>query len=303
MLFHYQDSTGAITRRDVQNPKDDGIYIHGYDLTTKSHKTFRKDRILSEFTDNTDPQFLAISSSAGKINRITAAHADFLFEICFTGFPEAERKELSALAEKAKLKVCKSVTVNLHFLCAGATAGPKKMMQAEDKGTLIITKDEFLELVEHGVMPEGFQPRDKFILQDKKGNAHALIDPVAFFSDWKFKPKELLWGAASITPTSRLGSDWAGRKLYAIDPELMGVQEGDVFYFGSEDEGIQVVFVGDGIEVMHFNKTPSWSATGYLVTQNQLIDWLKSGNSPPQHCQINKNQSKNKIAQFYEYTE
>lgn len=73
-----------------------------------------------------------------------------LSQICFTGFSIAEKEELSALAKSTNLEVVASVTKSLAFLCAGDNAGPAKLKKATDQGTTVLTKDNFLHLIETG---------------------------------------------------------------------------------------------------------------------------------------------------------
>jgi BRCT domain type II-containing protein len=43
-----------------------------------------------------------------------------------------------------------SVTRNLAFLCAGENAGPKKLQKANEQGVYILSKDQFVHLIETG---------------------------------------------------------------------------------------------------------------------------------------------------------
>jgi DNA ligase (NAD+) len=73
-----------------------------------------------------------------------------LSQICFTGFSITEKEELSALARSTNLEVVGSVTKSLAFLCAGENAGPAKLKKAIDQGNSILTKDQFIQLIETG---------------------------------------------------------------------------------------------------------------------------------------------------------
>jgi len=73
-----------------------------------------------------------------------------LTQVCFTGFSTVDKPELSALAEAANLEVVSSVTKNLAFLCAGENAGPSKLAKARDQGAHILTKQQFIHLLETG---------------------------------------------------------------------------------------------------------------------------------------------------------
>lgn len=302
LYFHYQSADGVISRRQLDDYVDCGVYLRGHDMVSGDFKTFRKERILRFFSCANDNDYLSAASIKQKpIVRAEAAHADFSFEICFTGFPAEEKQALTQRAIQANMKVVKSVTIRLSFLCAGANAGRSKMLKAEEQGALIITSVEFLALVEEGVMPEGYTPKELYLLEEGHGAAHAIIDPIVFFADWKYPPKAVLWSAFGIMQAERKGHN--GKYVYTYEPENALLQEGDVFYMGNEQTGLQVIHVGDGVEVMHFSKQDHWHALGYLITPEQLVKWLKLGEIPPSHCQISKNQSKSQIAQFYEYSE
>jgi hypothetical protein len=73
-----------------------------------------------------------------------------LTQVCFTGFSTAEKSELTLLAEKANLVVVTRVTKNFAFLCAGENAGPAKLKQAKDQGAYVLTKSQFVHLLESG---------------------------------------------------------------------------------------------------------------------------------------------------------
>ncbi len=78
---------------------------------------------------------------------------DDRLQICFTGFGASKKRELSALAQSAHLKVVGSVTKNLDFLCAGETAGPKKVEKAIEQGVQFLSEADFKELLESGELP------------------------------------------------------------------------------------------------------------------------------------------------------
>ena len=73
-----------------------------------------------------------------------------LAQVCFTGFSAADKKELTAIAQAANLEVVGSVTKNLAFLCAGDNAGPYKIEKAKNHGNHILSKEQFLHLLETG---------------------------------------------------------------------------------------------------------------------------------------------------------
>ena len=70
-------------------------------------------------------------------------------EICFTGFSPLRRTELEIVAIKNNLKVVKSVTVSLDYLCVGGNAGPSKVEKAKKQKVTLITDLEFIDSMEN----------------------------------------------------------------------------------------------------------------------------------------------------------
>lgn len=75
-------------------------------------------------------------------------------QICFTGFPEAQKPNLRDLAKSHGFDVVKSVTKSLDYLCLGMRPGTKKIQKACRQGTQIIDYPQWVGLVKTGVMPE-----------------------------------------------------------------------------------------------------------------------------------------------------
>lgn len=71
-------------------------------------------------------------------------------EILFTGFSADDREDLEADAEEAGLLVRKTVTKNLHFVCAGPRAGATKLSQARAQGCTVMSEDEFQRMLATG---------------------------------------------------------------------------------------------------------------------------------------------------------
>ncbi|MPY25153.1 BRCT domain-containing protein [Shewanella sp. YLB-07] len=71
-------------------------------------------------------------------------------EICFTGFAKQQRKDLEELATESSFIVRKAATKNLHILCAGGNAGPKKVATAKADGAVILSPEGFIQLVRTG---------------------------------------------------------------------------------------------------------------------------------------------------------
>ncbi|MDH0348723.1 BRCT domain-containing protein [Aeromonas dhakensis] len=78
-----------------------------------------------------------------------------IYEICFTGFDAAKKRELIELADGATndmFVVRNSVTKTLDILCCGETAGPKKVADAQSKGIHIFDEEQFRKLLEKGLI-------------------------------------------------------------------------------------------------------------------------------------------------------
>jgi BRCT domain type II-containing protein len=71
-------------------------------------------------------------------------------EICFTGFTAPEKEEMELIATRIGMTVVQQVNMNLRYLCIGDKPGPAKMDLAKQRRKKIISKDEFLLLVETG---------------------------------------------------------------------------------------------------------------------------------------------------------
>lgn len=71
-------------------------------------------------------------------------------QVCFTGFSATEKAELSQLAQAANLEVVGTVTKKLAFLCVGENAGPTKLQKAKEQGNHIMSREQFLHLLDIG---------------------------------------------------------------------------------------------------------------------------------------------------------
>ncbi|MDE3176717.1 MAG: hypothetical protein KGM15_11505 [Pseudomonadota bacterium] len=75
--------------------------------------------------------------------------------ICFTGFSDDEKNELIQSAKLANMRVVTHVSSVVAFLCSGPNAGPTKLKLANEFDIPILTRDQFLNLVETGELPAG----------------------------------------------------------------------------------------------------------------------------------------------------
>ena len=68
-------------------------------------------------------------------------------QICFTGFTDSKREELTEIAQLAGFEVKDSVTKNLVILVAGENAGPSKIAKAEAQGCIVTDESGFRDYV------------------------------------------------------------------------------------------------------------------------------------------------------------
>lgn len=76
------------------------------------------------------------------------------FEICFTGFKSDENTLLEQTAKESSFIVRNNITKNLHFLCIGPNAGPRKIESAKQLGTVIIDLNAFNHIIHDGVLTD-----------------------------------------------------------------------------------------------------------------------------------------------------
>jgi NAD-dependent DNA ligase len=109
-------------------------------------------RILKAKSPFTAEEIAAMSDAQGWdwIYANAKPRKEKLSQICFTGFSAAEKAELTSLALAANLEVVGTVTRGLAFLCAGENAGPAKLAKAREQGNHILSKEQFLHLLETG---------------------------------------------------------------------------------------------------------------------------------------------------------
>lgn len=154
LKFDYEDAKGNVSTREVSQWKDDGWLLAGICSSDNRRKTFRRDRI--QVVHEGEGSLKPISMPQHFVERAirpTTKRSDSL-EILFTGFAKARRAELEAAAVESGMRVCKTVTMGLAFVCGGPTAGPTKLRNAQAKGVPVLDEVDFLKLLETGEMPE-----------------------------------------------------------------------------------------------------------------------------------------------------
>lgn len=161
--FIYIDARGLVSYRDVVNISESEEYYQGHCIVANALRTFRKDRVLEEISNEADaeerlqfhiensPPPQTKSPSRSYTRRINYSGAP---EICFTGFKKADKLKLAEIAESAGMFVRDSVTKQLEFLCCGYNAGPKKIEKSRHQGAIILNGNQFHALLETGEIPE-----------------------------------------------------------------------------------------------------------------------------------------------------
>lgn len=157
--FVYEDARGDISVRQMTDWHFDGEYIRGFCHRAGDTRTFRFDRVV-EFIAGEE----LLEDSVGSkieldmeqlVNTYTSKRAASAQpEILFTGFSASVRESLEDTARDEGMKVRKTVTKNLTFLCAGPNAGPTKVAEAKSRGALVLDEDQFWTLIETGEIEE-----------------------------------------------------------------------------------------------------------------------------------------------------
>ncbi|KAF1021871.1 MAG: DNA ligase [Paracidovorax wautersii] len=154
LSFVYTNAVGETKQRRLTNWGEVGHYIKGFDETAGKVLTFRKDRI-TEYIDVDDIHaILADPYSKPPPVISNKAAPDLRPHIVFTGFSAARRAELEQMASDGGLRVVRSVTQTLVFLCGGSNAGPMKLEKARAQGVYIVDETAFIQLVATGVLPD-----------------------------------------------------------------------------------------------------------------------------------------------------
>lgn len=112
-------------------------------------------RILRSKTELSDSDLSKLTESEGWsiVYLLSGEKKEKLIEICFTGFSPNDKSELIRIAEENNFHVAHSVTSGLNFLCCGDNAGPAKLEKAIKQRVQILTREEYLNLINTGEMP------------------------------------------------------------------------------------------------------------------------------------------------------
>lgn len=103
--FIYVDAKGRATCRHVADVTETAIHLQAIYATSGFLRTFRKDRILQEVTDDTliqqriDHFQAGIDEKTGIRHSVARQSIPGVLEVCFTGFKAPDRDRLTTAAE------------------------------------------------------------------------------------------------------------------------------------------------------------------------------------------------------------
>lgn len=147
--FRYTNAQGeASTHRLNDGWEESGRYLKGYSLTEQGPRTFLIYRVTEYLNGSAHLLCNPFQAAPEKVTKQAAT------EILFTGFLKAERAQLEQTARDAGMRVVKSVTNGLVYLCAGSNAGPEKVEPAQARGLFILTAADLRVLIETGELPD-----------------------------------------------------------------------------------------------------------------------------------------------------
>ncbi|MHC9057766.1 BRCT domain-containing protein [Pantoea sp. y20] len=179
--FVYVTAKNKISAYTLTTPFTDSeeVYLHGFCRSRGHYRTFKCERVIDFFDSFEDAESfvteilinnpLEFNLSVAKQHTRGKNYSRYCspgmyqpldfsgpLQICFTGFKKEDKERLAKLAKDKGMIVRSDVTVNLHLLCGGYNAGPKKLEVAQKKGTMILHEAEFLSLLETGELPDDY---------------------------------------------------------------------------------------------------------------------------------------------------
>lgn len=181
----YMSNKGVISAKRVAiyHVKQDRNLVYGHQITIATDNegvdmpsewptfvSLRTDRVIDVFStqeeatrafENADilyaERIQKIKSDPGYHGRqLTKQEKDFSFKVCFTGFSQADKEELTAMAKSINMKVVTGVSASLDFLCCGRNAGWAKMKKANEAGVPLVRAEQIRLLIETGELPESY---------------------------------------------------------------------------------------------------------------------------------------------------
>jgi hypothetical protein len=152
LRMRYRNASGSVKEHTLRAWSERGHYITGFSEEDGGLRTFLKFRVLA-YLDGSEA-VLAQPHMPPPPPPSPKASPDSRPQILFTGFAQALRENLEEQAAQAGMKVVKTVTTQLAVLCCGPNAGPTKMHDAQQRGSITLSEAEFRRLCETGEIPE-----------------------------------------------------------------------------------------------------------------------------------------------------
>lgn len=148
LRIRYRTQEGKEATYEVTHWTEVGRYIKGH--SSGLPRTFRKDRVL-EYLDGAAAK---LTDPFPPPPSLPARSTDDRPQILFTGFPAVQRSDLERRTADAGMKVCKTVTKGLEYLCYGPTAGPTKIEKSREQGVYLLSQAQLFQLLETGELPD-----------------------------------------------------------------------------------------------------------------------------------------------------
>jgi NAD-dependent DNA ligase len=163
MFLTYKNRFNEVKAYTVDVVAENDDYLDIFDKDAERVKTFKKSNLLSK--ESTFDEALnkaeilqkdyQIIERTRQSSRDNWNNLDGKFEVCFTGFPKAEKTELTQYANENGLFIRKSVTKDLGLLVCGKTAGWKKLETANKLNIpRVIGTEGFYNFLETGEFVE-----------------------------------------------------------------------------------------------------------------------------------------------------
>ena len=150
LRFIYTNAAGETTEWTLTRWNEDSVYLQGRSETDARYRTFRKDRV-DRYLEGVELLLLDKAPPASKPS--LKAPKDSRPKILFTGFKAADRQRLEEWADAQGLRIMKSTSPSISFLCIGYNAGPSKIEAARRSGAFILTEEELVWFLETGELP------------------------------------------------------------------------------------------------------------------------------------------------------
>ena len=167
--FIYKDSNNKVTEQNITLIKNEDYKFSGKSLNDNKYRTYLHERVLMDLFDSNDSTDILIAKYQSKYKEhvpvsrgpkdTSKLNLDNKVEIQFTGFystlkmdQKNTKQDLIKLAEDNDLfvKKSKSLGANVSLLVCGPNAGPKKMIKASEKGSILLSEVQFLHMIASG---------------------------------------------------------------------------------------------------------------------------------------------------------